>query len=135
MLFAVGWIGLFAFSAVTARPSQVMVGGIAPAFVLNAAVATAVWMAIFLRLPARRTSWIELLPGFVFFGWPGHDATGQPGPFASPLAHSAEVYGCLEAAGVILAWFPIVGPIIVRVVLINVIWPDDRADQRAPIRS
>jgi membrane protein len=135
LLFAAGWVVAFAVAAVITRLDHLLPGGAVLGIVLQGLVVAGVWMAICLRLPDSRDSWIDLIPGCLLFGFALailHLVSRVYIP--RRLEHSSQLYGSLGVAAVILAWLLIIGQVIVSAALINSVWSEYRARRRAAPR-
>lgn len=126
-VFLGAWAGLFAISAVAPRLDHALPGGVLVAIVAEVALASAVWLAVSLRLPHLRSAWYDLLPGSVAFGvtFAVLHAVGRV-YIPRKLEHSSELYGVLGVAAVILTWLLIIGQVIVGAALTNAVWHDHR---------
>lgn len=126
-VFLGAWVGLFAISAGAPRLDKALPGGLLIAIAAEITVATAIWLAVSLRLPHLRSDWWDLLPGCLAFGVTFavlHAVSRVYIP--RKLAHSSEVYGALGIAAVILTWLLIIGQIIVGAALTNAVWYNHR---------
>src|SRR5207249_2937883 len=123
LVFAGGWALILAVASLIARLDRLIPGGLVVAILLQGAAVAAIWLLICLRLPDRRTSWTDLLPGSVLFGV-GLAVLHAVSRVYIPrkLKHSSELYGSLGVAGVILAWLLLIGQVIVVAALVNSVW-------------
>ncbi len=101
--------------------------GVIIAGVLETTAAGTFWFAVSTRLPDRRTSWTDLLPGCVIVGV-GLAALHVLSRVYLPkrFESSSKLYGALGAAGVALGWLLIFGQLIVGAALANSLWHDYR---------
>ncbi len=132
LVFAGCWILLFTVGALTARLDRLFPGGLALAIVVEVLAASALWLLISLRLPDSRAEWSDLLPGCLLVGLGLtilHAASRVYLP--AKLSHASQMYGTLGIAGTFLAWLLIIGQVIVCGALVNSVWAEYRARQRA----
>lgn len=130
LIFAGAWLMLFfAFGLVSIL--DVVPAGIVAAFVTQVVLITLVWLVISLRLPDRRESWTDLLPGCFLFGF-GLSLLQVVGRFYLParFEHSSQLYGSLGIAAVILVWLLLLGHLTTISALVNRVWFDYRVDRR-----
>jgi uncharacterized BrkB/YihY/UPF0761 family membrane protein len=136
VITALMWAGcclvLVAFSLVASHLDKGRVGVKVAAFALVAAGASGMWLLICLRLPDRRRSWTDLIPGGVLFGV-GYAVLHAVSRLYLPhrFSHSSRLYGALGISAVILFWMLIIGQLIVVCSLINVVWSDYSAARQA----
>ena len=130
LVFAGAWLLLFLAAALIAA-LEVVPAGLAVTFVLQVALSSLTWLAISLRLPDRRRSWRDLVPGSVLFG-AGLALMQLVGRVYLParFEHSSELYGSLGIAAVILVWLLAVGHLTILSALVNRVWLDYRLDQQ-----
>lgn len=130
-MFAGGWIALFVFTSLVSHVDRTP-GGILSDLVINASATAVLWLLICLRLPDRRASWVDLLPGCVLLGV-GFAVMNVVSRVYLPVrfAHSSQIYGTLGVAAVILAWLLLVGQLIVSSALINAVWSAYISDRRS----
>ncbi|GAA2155775.1 uncharacterized BrkB/YihY/UPF0761 family membrane protein [Humibacillus xanthopallidus] len=138
LIFAGAWIILF-FAFGLASTLDILPVGIVATFLTQVTLSTVVWLLISLRLPDRRESWTDLLPGSVFFGL-GLSVMQLVGRFYLParFEHSSQLYGSLGVAAVILVWLLLLGHLTTISALVNRVWFDyrvDRAQQEAAASS
>lgn len=138
LVFAGAWLALFFASGLVSALDVVPVG-IAAAFAIQVTLSTLVWLVISLRLPDRRQSWTDLLPGCLLFGL-GLSLMQLVGRIYLParFEHSSQLYGSLGVAAVILVWLLLLGHLTVVSALVNRVWLDyrvDRAQQQAAAAS
>jgi membrane protein len=102
----------------------------AAAFGIQITLSAVVWLVISLRLPDRRRSWTDLLPGCLLFGI-GLSLMQLVGRVYLParFEHSSELYGSLGVAAVILVWLLLLGHLTVVSALVNRVWFDYRVDR------
>lgn len=124
-------LGLFVW-----RLDGLFVGGVVLAIGVQAAATVAIWFFVCSRLPDRRRGWYDLIPGCLLFGI-GLSLMNAFSRIYLPrrFEHSAQLYGALGIAGVILAWMLLVGQLLVSCALVNSIWSDYLADRRGAERS
>jgi uncharacterized BrkB/YihY/UPF0761 family membrane protein len=132
LIFAGIWLVMLAVSDLAIRLDRLLPGGVFLAILLQGAVTSGAWLVVSLRLPDRRTSWLDLVPGclLVGFGFAVLHAVSRV-YIPRKLKSSSELYGALGLAGVILGWLLIIGQVIVSGALVNSVWTDYRADRRA----
>ncbi len=130
LVFAGAWVVIFAFTAGLKKATHSSIGGVLIAFVLEGIAVTAVWLFLSQRLPDRRRSWHDLLPGSLLFGF-GLALLSVVGRIYLPprFAHSSALYGSLGVASVMLLWMLLIGQLIVSAALANCVWSDYRANQ------
>ena len=131
LVFAGAWLMLFfAFGLVSTL--DVVPAGIAATFVLQVTLSSLVWFVISVRLPDRRQSWTDLVPGCLLFGL-GLSLMQLVGRFYLParFEHSSQLYGSLGVAAVILVWLLLLGHLTVISALVNRVWFDYRVDREA----
>ena len=138
LVFAGAWLALF-FASGLVSAIDVAPVGIAAVFAIQVMLSTVVWLVISLRLPDRRRSWTDLLPGCLLFGL-GLSLMQLVGRIYLParFEHSSQLYGTLGVAAVILVWLLLLGHLTVISALVNRVWLDyrvDRAQQRASAKS
>lgn len=136
LLFAGGWIVLAAVGAGLTRLDHAVGGGPLLDTAISGALTAGLWFLVCRRLPDRRRSWTDLLPGCLLFGYglavlKVISRLYLPGRFA----HSSQIYGSLGVASVMLAWLLIIGQLVVSVALTNAIWSDYRADRRTRMET
>jgi uncharacterized BrkB/YihY/UPF0761 family membrane protein len=126
-VFVGAWVGLLATTAAIPRLDDVMPGGVFVAVAAEIAAATAIWLAVTIRLPHLRSTWHDLLPGAALVGvclTVLHAVSRIYIP--RQLAHSSQLYGTLGVAAVILTWLLMLGLIIVGAAIANAVWHDHR---------
>jgi uncharacterized BrkB/YihY/UPF0761 family membrane protein len=134
LIFAAAWLMLFfAFGLVSTL--DILAVGVIATFITQVTLSTLVWLVISLRLPDRRESWTDLLPGCILFGV-GLSLMQLVGRFYLParFEHSSQLYGSLGVAAVILVWLLLLGHLTTISALVNRVWFDyrvDRAEQEA----
>jgi membrane protein len=138
LVFAGAWLALFSASGIVSALDVVPVG-VAAAFAIQITLSAVVWLVISLRLPDRRQSWTDLLPGCLLFGL-GLSLMHLVGRVYLParFEHSSQLYGSLGVAAVILVWLLLLGHLTVVSALVNRVWFDyrvDRAQQQAAATS
>jgi membrane protein len=131
LVFAGGWVVLAVVGAALTRLDHALGGGPVLDIVLSGALGAGLWFLISQRLPDRRRSWTDLIPGSLLFGYglailKVISSVYLPGRFE----HSSQLYGPLGIASVMLAWLLIIGQLVVTVALTNAIWSDYREDRR-----
>jgi uncharacterized BrkB/YihY/UPF0761 family membrane protein len=129
LIFAGAWLMLFfAFGLVSTL--DILAVGIIATFITQVTLSTLVWLVISLRLPDRRESWTDLLPGCFLFGL-GLSLMQLVGRFYLParFEHSSQLYGSLGVAAVILVWLLLLGHLTTISALVNRVWFDYRADR------
>ena len=128
-VFAGAWLVLFLSAALTSAIDVVQFG-IVVSFLVQIALSAAVWMVISLRLPDRRRSWTDLVPGCLLFGL-GLSLMHLVGRVYLParFEHSSELYGSLGVAAVMLVWLLLLGHLTVVSALVNRVWLDYRIDR------
>jgi membrane protein len=133
LLFAVGWIAMLALAGLIARIDHLLPGGFVLAVGLQGAAVAGVWLGICLRLPDRRETWVDLIPGCLLLGF-GLAILHLVSRVYLPrrIQHSSQLYGSLGVAAVILAWLLIIGQVIVSAAFVNSVWAEYRARRRAP---
>jgi uncharacterized BrkB/YihY/UPF0761 family membrane protein len=125
VMFAGGWFLVFVAVGAVARGDQYIPGGVGVVGVLQAAVLGAAWLCICLRLPDRRTTWPELIPGCVVFGAGLAILHGVSRVYLPNKIHkSSQLYGTMGIAASILVWLLLIGQIIVSSALVNSVWAD-----------
>ena len=132
LVFAGAWLVIFLAVAAIGKAGQYIPGGVLVVGVLQAVVLGFAWLGLSLRLPDRRSSWTDLIPGAVLFGVAFaflHAVSRIYLP--SKIRKSSELYGSLGIAATMLAWLLIIGELIVLTALVNVVWADYRAQLRA----
>lgn len=131
VVFAVCGLVLLVSSTAVTRLDRLVGGGIVLAAALQTLLAAGLWLLVSLRLPDKRRSWTDLIPGCVVFGFALavlHTVSRVYLP--RKLQHSSELYGALGVAAVILTWMLLIGDLIVGAALINSVWTDYRALRR-----
>jgi membrane protein len=129
LVFAGAWLALF-FASGLVSALDVLPVGMAAAFGIQITLSAVVWLVISLRLPDRRRSWTDLLPGCLLFGI-GLSLMQLVGRVYLParFEHSSELYGSLGVAAVILVWLLLLGHLTVVSALVNRVWFDYRVDR------
>jgi uncharacterized BrkB/YihY/UPF0761 family membrane protein len=132
LIFIGIWLIIFVVSGLLAELDRLFPGGLLVAILLQGAMVSAAWLMISLRLPDRRSGWLDLVPGCLLIGF-GLAVLHAVSRVYIPrkLKHSSELYGALGIAGVILGWLLIIGQVIVSAALVNSVWTDYRADRHA----
>ena len=132
LLFAGTWLLVFAFTAGLHRASRLIAGGSVVALLVEGCLMSGAWFFIIRRLPDRRRSWHDLIPGSLLFGF-GFSFLNVAGRLYLPhrFAHSSAVYGSLGIASVMLVWMLLIGQLIVSAAIVNSVWRDYRADRSA----
>lgn len=133
---AAGFLVLIPLGLFITSLDGLFAGGVLLAIAVQSAANVAVWFFVCTRLPDRRRSWSDLIPGCLIFGvglalMNAFSRLYLPARFE----HSAQLYGALGIAGVILAWMLLVGQLLVSSALVNSIWSDYLADRRGDVRS
>ncbi len=130
LVFAGAWVVIFAFTAGLKKATHSSIVGVLIAFVLEGIAVSAVWLFLSQRLPDRRRSWLDLLPGSLLFGF-GLALLSVVGRIYLPprFAHSSALYGSLGVASVMLLWMLLIGQLIVSAALANCVWSDYRANR------
>jgi uncharacterized BrkB/YihY/UPF0761 family membrane protein len=128
LLFAGAWILVLGFTAGLHRLVKLVSGGVILGFVLEGLFVSTVWLLFSRRLPDRRGSWVDLIPGSLLLGF-GLSALSVVGRLYLParFAHSSALYGSLGVASVMLLWMLLIGQLIVSSALTNSVWCDYRA--------
>lgn len=123
-------IALISFTAFVSRLYGAFVGAITIAVIIQSIANGGVWFFVLRRLPDRRHSWIDLLPGCAMFGI-GLALMNVVSRVYLPrrFDHSSELYGSLGIAAVILAWLLLIGQLVVCSSLANAVWSDYRAGE------
>jgi uncharacterized BrkB/YihY/UPF0761 family membrane protein len=131
LVFAGGWLVIIIAAVLTVRLDRLIPAGLLLTVVVQTAAVAAVWMVICLRLPDRRTSWVDLLPGCVLFGF-GLAVLHAVSRIYIPrrVQHSSELYGNLGVAAVILTWLLLFGQLVVAAALSNAVWSEYRTGGR-----
>ena len=129
--FAGAWLVLFAFVLLVHRLSRAVPGGAVLTIFVQGWAVGALWLIVSMRLPDRRQTWLDLLPGAVLVGF-GLAVMNTIGRIYLParIAHSSAIYGSLGIASVLLVWLLLIGQLIVSSALINTVWFDFRASRR-----
>lgn len=130
LIFAGAILVLFACVAGLHKVVHAFAGGILLGFLGQGAIISAFWMLVIRRLPDRRTSWLDLIPGALLFGF-GISLLSVVGRIYLPprFAHSSAVYGSLGIASVMLIWMLLIGQLVVSAALANSVWTDYRKDR------
>lgn len=128
-VFAGAWLALFVAAGLVSV-LDVVPGGLVATFAIQVTLSSLVWLVISLRLPDRRRSWTDLLPGCLLFGL-GLSLMQLVGRIYLParFEHSSELYGSLGVAAVILVWLLLLGHLTVISALVNRVWLDYRVDR------
>lgn len=131
LIFAGSWIVAFAFVAALHQLSRFGPASIVAAVVLQSVAIAALWLMISLRLPDRRRSWIDVVPGSVLMGV-GLSVMNTVGRIYLParVAHSSALYGSLGIASAMLVWLLLIGQLMVAAALLNAVLSDYWADRR-----
>jgi uncharacterized BrkB/YihY/UPF0761 family membrane protein len=126
-VFAICWLGIVGTAALIIRVDRAIPAGLVVSTALQGLTVAAAWLVVSLRLPDRRTSWTDLVPGCLILGV-GMALLHAVSRIYLPrkLAHSSQLYGALGVAGVILFWLLLIGQLIVTVMLVNSLWSDYR---------
>ena len=116
------------FTAGLHKIIKLVPGGLIWGFLLEGLFVASVWLFIALRMPDRRRSWTDLIPGSLLVGY-GMSLLSVVGRLYLPprFAHSSAIYGSLGIASVMLLWFLLIGQLIVSSSLANSVWSDYRA--------
>ncbi|MCW2549374.1 MAG: hypothetical protein JWN96_3834 [Mycobacterium sp.] len=132
LMFAATWLLVFACTAALHKLGRVVPGGLLLGFLAQGLLISVAWLLISQRLPDRRQSWHELIPGSLFFGF-GLALLSLVGRVYLPprFAHSSAVYGSLGVASVMLVWLLLIGQLIISSAFINSVWCDYRRDRQA----
>ena len=130
LVFAGAWLALF-IAAGLVSVLDVVPGGLVATFAIQVTLSSLAWLVISLRLPDRRRSWTDLLPGCLLFGLGlSLDAARRA---ASTCQHDSstrqQLYGSLGVAAVILVWLLLLGHLTVISALVNRVWFDYRVDR------
>ena len=128
LLFAGAWILVLGFTFGLHKLVKRVPGGLIWGFLLEGLVVGAVWLFIAMRLPDRRRSWTDLIPGALLLGY-GMSLLSVVGRLYLPprFAHSSAIYGSLGIASVMLLWMLLIGQLIVSAALTNSVWCDYRS--------
>lgn len=131
LIFAGCWLGVFVVAAVSTSPS-VPPSGFVAGLVGQMVLTGIAWLVISLRLPDRRRSWVDLLPGSALFGF-GLATLHLVGRVYLPprFEHSSQLYGSLGVAAVILVWLLLIGHLTIVSALVNRVWLDYRVDRES----
>lgn len=130
LIFAGTWVVIFAFTAGLKKLTHGAFGGVLIAFILEGIAVSAVWLFLSSRLPDRRRSWLDLVPGSLLLGF-GLALLSVVGRIYLPprFARSSALYGSLGVASVMLLWMLLIGQLIVSAALVNSVWSDYRANR------
>ena len=129
LVFAAACVALFACTAGLQKLVDAFSGGIVVGFLGQGLVVSSFWLLVESRLPDRRRSWRDLIPGALIFGF-GLSVLSVVGRIYLPprFAHSSAVYGSLGIASVMLIWMLLVAQLVVSAAFINSVWTDYRQD-------
>lgn len=132
LIFAGAWLVMFAFAAAVHQLAKIGPIGVVVALLLQGAAISALWLLISLRLPDRRETWLDVLPGVLLTGF-GLSILNTVGRIYLPprFAHSSAIYGSLGVASVMLVWLLLIGQLIVSGSLINAVLFDYKVGRRA----
>ncbi len=128
LLFAGAWLLVFGFTAGLHKVVKSIPGGLLWGFLLEGLFVSTAWFFIARRMPDRRRSWIDLIPGSLLLGY-GMSLLSAVGRLYLPprFAHSSAIYGSLGVASVMLLWMLLIGQLIVSASLANSVWCDYRS--------
>ena len=129
VFFFVALVALIAFSTkVVGSVDGLFPGSILVSLLLQTIITGGCWLAVMRHLPDRRTTWVDLVPGALLFGF-GISLMHLVSRVYLParLQHSAALYGSLGIAAVILVWLLLFGQLVVWSAIINAVWFDYRA--------
>jgi membrane protein len=133
MVFAGGWLVMFAIAAAITRLDRLIPGGgVIIAVIVEGAALAAVWLVVSMRLPNKSDAWLDLVPGCLLLGFAIavlHAVSRVYLP--RKIQHSSSLYGSLGVAGTILFWLLIIGQIVVSAALVNSVWTEYRAQRAA----
>lgn len=137
VVFAGTWLPLLVLGAVVvARVDGAVPGGWVLAVGFETGLCALTWLVVSSRLPDRRASWQDLVPGALLFG------AGMSGMhlvsrvyLPTRIEHSAALYGSLGVAGAILVWLLVFGQLVVGSILVNVVLIDHREHARSAARA
>jgi uncharacterized BrkB/YihY/UPF0761 family membrane protein len=131
LIFAGMWLLLFVFVAGLHTISNQVPAGFVIAIVVQGVATSGLWLLLSIRLPDRRDTWLDLVPGAFLFGF-GLAVLNFIGRVYLParIAHSSNIYGPLGIASVMLVWLLLIGQLMVSAALSNAVWHDFRADRR-----
>jgi uncharacterized BrkB/YihY/UPF0761 family membrane protein len=136
LVFAGAWVLLFACVAGLQKAVNAFSGGFIVAIFLQGVLVSGFWLLLSRRLPDRRRSLVDLIPGSLLFGF-GLAVLSFVGRIYLPprFERSSAVYGSLGIASVMLVWMLLVGQLIVSAALVNSVWRDYRADRQQPAET
>jgi membrane protein len=120
-------VATLAGDTLLAKLDRAIPGGLLLTIGVEAIVTTGAWLAISLRLPDGRRSWLDLVPGAALLGITvavAHAAARVYLPHK--IEHASKLYGALGIATVMLGCLLIVGQIMVSCALVNVMVFDYR---------
>lgn len=135
-VFVCGWIVLLAIAATITSLDRSMSGGIILSVAVETLVVAGAWLAIASRLPDKRTTWTDLIPGCLLVGVGAtilHAASQIYLPHK--LSSASQLYGTLGLAATILAWLLIVAQLVVSAALVNAMWAEHRSRRCQPAES
>jgi hypothetical protein len=120
---AIAWLAILAESLFLGGSYRAGAAGPWLAILVQGICISAVWLLACLRLPDARTSWVDLIPGSLLFGF-GLATLNTIGRLWLPrrFDYWTTLYGPLGVASVILGWLLIVGQLIVCSGFINWLW-------------
>jgi membrane protein len=121
------WFLVLLVAVLVRNFDDLLPGGIVLGFLIETAALTVIWLMLTARLPNRRTDRWDLLPGSLLFGV-GFSVMHLVSRVYLParFARSAELYGSLGIAVVILAWLLIIGELIVGAAVLNSVFAEYR---------
>jgi uncharacterized BrkB/YihY/UPF0761 family membrane protein len=112
------------------------VWGVFLAVLAHGLLAGFAWMLISRWLPNRASSWIDLLPGSLLFGYAFAILNMASRLYLpSRVESSSELYGSLGVAAAMLAWLLILGQVAVIASVVNSVWTDYRLDRSAAAQA
>lgn len=130
LLFDGLWFFTIVAGVLAARLDRYFPGKIIISVVVHAVIISVAWFVVSSRLPDRRHSLADLIPGAVLFGTcMGLVILVGRVYLPARLEHSAAIYGSLGIAASILVWLLVIGQLVVASSLVNVVWLDFRAQQ------
>jgi len=131
LIFAGAWVLVFSFTAGLHKLGGAVTGGLLLGFLAQGVLVSALWLLISQRLPDRRQSWHELIPGSLFAGFGLSLLTLVGRVYLPPrFAHSSALYGSLGVASVMLLWMLLIGQIIISAAFVNSTWCDYLHDRQ-----
>lgn len=132
VVFAFGTVALLGVVMLSSHMAGWFPGGLLVTTIVESLLTAAAWTAMSLRLPDRRNHWTDLIPGCLLVGIGlavMHTISRTYLP--DRVARSSQLYGALGVSGVILAWLLLIGHLVVGGAIVNSVWSEYRAKQRA----